>query len=77
MQVVHTAADPPNHGRINLAISGCTANRRNALKNMVTANAGRADRRSTVRGNSGNALTDDKGVNVVGSFIRLDCFQIA
>ena len=33
--VVHTAAEPPNHGRICLAMTGWTRNRRNALTKMV------------------------------------------
>ncbi len=40
MQIDQTAADPPNHGRICLAISGCTRNSRNALLKMVPANSG-------------------------------------
>ncbi len=35
MQVVQTDADPPNHGRMILAMIGCTWNSRNALKKMV------------------------------------------
>jgi hypothetical protein len=35
--VVQTAADPPNHGRICFAITGCSRNSRNALRKMVTA----------------------------------------
>jgi hypothetical protein len=37
MQVIQTAVDPPNHGRIILAIMGWTWNRRNALREMVVA----------------------------------------
>ena len=37
MQVVHTAGVPPNQGSIRLPIIGCTRNRRNALRNIVTA----------------------------------------
>jgi hypothetical protein len=37
MQIVHTAAVPPNHGRIILAMSGCTWNSRKALRKIVTA----------------------------------------
>ena len=37
MQVVHTAGDPPNHGRMNRAISGCTWNSRKALRKIVVA----------------------------------------
>ena len=37
MQLVQTAADPPNQGRISLAISGCTWKSRNALSRMVAA----------------------------------------
>ena len=36
MQVVHTDADPPNHGKIILPIRGCTWNRRKALRNIVS-----------------------------------------
>src|SRR6266498_243786 len=36
-QVVHTAADPPNHGRICLAMIGCNRKSRNALKKIVAA----------------------------------------
>jgi len=35
MQVIHTAADPPNHGRISLDISGCTKNNKQALARIV------------------------------------------
>jgi hypothetical protein len=38
MQIDHTAAEPPNHGRICLAMSGWTRNSRNALLKMVPAN---------------------------------------
>ena len=37
MQVVHTAALPPNHGRISRAISGCTRNSRNDDRKIVPA----------------------------------------
>jgi hypothetical protein len=37
MAVIQTAADPPNHGRIILAIMGWIWNSRNALRNMVEA----------------------------------------
>src|SRR5258706_4631163 len=37
MQVVHTAALPPNHGRITLAISGCTWKSRQALRKTQPA----------------------------------------
>ena len=46
MHAVHTAADPPNHGRISLAMSGCTWNSRNALSRMQAAKAPRATRAS-------------------------------
>jgi hypothetical protein len=35
--VVHTAAEPPNHGRICLAMIGCTRNSRNDDRKMVAA----------------------------------------
>jgi hypothetical protein len=35
MQVVQTAAEPPNHGRIILAMTGCTWNNRKALTRIV------------------------------------------
>jgi hypothetical protein len=35
--VVHTAAEPPNHGRICLAMIGCTRNSRNDERNIVAA----------------------------------------
>src|SRR5277367_1698486 len=38
-QVFHTAADPPNHGRIILPIMGWTANSKKALRNTVAAYA--------------------------------------
>jgi len=37
MQVVHTAAVPPNQGRIWRAISGCTRNNRNEDRKIVAA----------------------------------------
>jgi hypothetical protein len=37
MQTVHTAAVPPNHGRIILAMRGWTWKSRKALRNIVTA----------------------------------------
>ena len=36
-QVLQTAADPPNHGRMILPIMGCTAKSRNALRKIVQA----------------------------------------
>jgi hypothetical protein len=35
--VVQTAEVPPNHGRMILAIRGCTRNSRNALRKMTDA----------------------------------------
>jgi hypothetical protein len=35
MQVIHTADDPPNHGRISFEMSGWTKNNRQALARMV------------------------------------------
>ena len=35
MHVVHTAALPPNQGRISRAISGCTRKRRNDERKIV------------------------------------------
>src|SRR5437870_561241 len=37
MQVVHTADDPPNQGRMILAMMGCTWNKRNAERKIVSA----------------------------------------
>jgi hypothetical protein len=37
MQVLQTAEDPPNQGRIILAITGCTSNRRKEDSAMVRA----------------------------------------
>src|SRR5579864_9333337 len=37
MHVVQTPVIPPNQGRMNLPISGCTWNNKNALKNTVSA----------------------------------------
>src|SRR5258706_7710047 len=34
MQFVQTAGPPPNHGRTNLPIMGCTWNNKNALKKI-------------------------------------------
>src|SRR5271165_5318950 len=39
MQVVQTAAEPPNQGRISFAISGCTWKSRKALSTMVAPNS--------------------------------------
>ena len=36
-QVVHTPAEPPNHGRICLAMIGCTRNSRNDERKIVAA----------------------------------------
>jgi hypothetical protein len=36
-QVVHTFADPPNHGRICFAVTGWTRNSRNADRKIVAA----------------------------------------
>src|SRR5687767_3335668 len=35
MHAVQTAGAPPNHGRMNLPIIGCTRKSRNALRNIV------------------------------------------
>src|SRR6266853_1979609 len=40
MQIVHTAALPPNQGRMTLAMSGCTWKSRKALRKMVMRAAG-------------------------------------
>jgi hypothetical protein len=37
MQIVHTAALPPNQGRMTLAMSGCTWKSRKALRKIVAA----------------------------------------
>jgi hypothetical protein len=37
MHVVHTPAEPPNQGRICLAITGCTRNSRNDDRKIVAA----------------------------------------
>src|SRR5215510_6316698 len=37
MQVVHTAAVPPNQGRISRAMSGCTRNSKNEDRKIVAA----------------------------------------
>jgi hypothetical protein len=37
MAALHTAAEPPNHGKIILAMSGCTWNKRKALRKIVAA----------------------------------------
>jgi hypothetical protein len=37
MHVVHPEADPPNHGRIILAMIGWTWKSRNALRKIVNA----------------------------------------
>src|SRR5579859_2209404 len=77
MQLVHTAAEPPNHGRISFAMSGCTWNSRNALSRMVAPNRAAGTRGLAVSGDSGDSLTDDEGMYVISSFVSLDGFQIA
>jgi hypothetical protein len=37
MAALHTAADPPNHGKMILAIRGCTWKSRKALRKIVVA----------------------------------------
>jgi hypothetical protein len=37
MQVIHTAVDPPNHGRIILAIMGWSWKSKKAPRKMVAA----------------------------------------
>jgi hypothetical protein len=37
MQVLHTADVPPNHGKIILAMTGCTWKRRKAEREIVRA----------------------------------------
>jgi hypothetical protein len=44
MQVVQTAALPPNHGNMNLPISGCTWKSRNELINVAAQNTNSASR---------------------------------
>src|SRR6266851_3961290 len=85
--VVHTAADPPNHGSTILAMMGSTSNSRNALRKIVTAYKASGVPRSSatkatpapllVSCDAGDSLADNEGVDVVGSFISLNCFQIA
>ncbi len=61
MQVIQTAAEPPNHGRINLETSGWTRNNRQALVRMVTPNSngkGRADWRVALASLMAGAVVD-------------------
>jgi hypothetical protein len=37
MHVLHTAEEPPNHGRIDFAMIGCTAKSRKADREIVKA----------------------------------------
>jgi hypothetical protein len=37
MHVLQTAEEPPNHGRIIFAITGCTSNNRKAERKIVKA----------------------------------------
>src|ERR1700683_1768799 len=81
MQLVQTAADPPNQGRISLAMSGWTWNRRNRLRRMGAAKSGAGIRRNSaallsIRGDAGDSFSDDEGVDVVGAFIRFHSFEI-
>ena len=72
MQLVHTAAEPPNQGTISLAMSGWTWNSRKALRRMVTAkNSGET---LLIGGQASDALSDDEGMDVVGAFIGFDRF---
>jgi len=48
MQVVHTAGEPPNHGKMNFPISGWTWKSKNALMNTVTAYENASPRRGEV-----------------------------
>jgi hypothetical protein len=50
MQVVHTPGDAPNHGRMNLPISGWTWNSRNALRNTAAQNSNIVTPRSPAAG---------------------------
>src|SRR5580658_3034227 len=77
MQLVQTAADPPNQGRMSLAMSGCTWKSRNALRRIVAAKSSAGTRGLLVCGDAGDSLADDEGVDVVGAFIRFDGFEIA
>ena len=78
MHVVHTAAEPPNHGRICLAMSGWTWKSRNALRKIVSAKKGlRGLLVSTVCRDTGNSFSNDKGVDMIRSLIRFDGLQIA
>jgi hypothetical protein len=43
MLVVHTAGQPPNHGRTYLLNNGCPWNNKNAPKNIVSARIPRAN----------------------------------
>ncbi len=72
MQLVQTAAEPPNQGTISLAMSGWTWKRRKALRRMVAAK--KSGETLFVRGESGDALSDDEGMDVVGAFIGFDRF---
>jgi hypothetical protein len=72
MQLVQTAAEPPNQGTISLAMSGWTWKRRKALRRMVTAK--KSGETLLVGGEASDAFSDDEGVDVVGAFIGFHRF---
>ena len=65
MQVVHTAGQPPNQGRMNLLIKGCTWNSRKAPSRIVPAKASPGQRGVVAAATAGRS-----GVIVNTSLLR-------
>jgi hypothetical protein len=63
MQMVHTDCAPPNHGSINLAIIGSSANNRNAAVKIVAGYAIESARPAT-SGTNGPARRESASRNL-------------
>jgi hypothetical protein len=86
MQVFHTFGVPPNNGKSNFAIIGCTENSKAALTNEVSANRTmtglsdnlilfvytRARRETAARRSSAHGTTTSKSDCLIISFLLLE-----
>src|SRR5580704_4777908 len=77
MQLVQTAAEPPNQGRICLAMRGWTWNRRKALRTMVMPKRMAGTRGLAAGGASCRPAANDARGDGVGSFIGNACWWLA
>lgn len=63
MQVVQTLGLPPNHGKMYLAMIGCTWKSKNALTKIVVANKKNVNRFKGIEFTEANSVAKREGVN--------------